>query len=499
MVGLFRARGFHCQAGATLECAGMSVVTRYAPSPTGTLHIGGARTALFNWAFARHHKGLFLLRFEDTDRERSSVESEEAVLEALAWIGIDHDPVPGFEGIPHQSERFGHYRDAVAGLLRDGHAYRCTCTPERVEAMRVKARAERRRPGYDGSCRNKQIGSEHDEPFCVRLKVLEEGGRTRWNDLIAGPSGEDASQLDDFILARTDGSAIYHLAVVLDDHEMGVTHVIRGREHMSSTPRQLLLYQALDLEPPQFAHVPLLVEPGGKKLSKRMDSASVLSYRDRGFTPEAVLNYLGRLGWSHGDLEIFTREEMIELFSLDGVGHSPSQVHDDKLMWISEHYLKTLPAEQLLEYLRPFVESESGCAVQFDEGFRALVELLRERSKTLEDMSRRARFYCVDQVEFEAKAARKFLKPGVAAPLADLQRAFSELSSWSADALGQAFEKVVAAHELTLGALAQPVRVAITGAAASPGIFETLELLGRPRSLARIAAALEHIEQLPAP
>jgi glutamyl-tRNA synthetase len=267
---------------------------------------------------------------------------------------------------------------------------------------------------------------------------------------------------------------------------------------MSSTPRQLLLYQALGLEPPQFAHVPLLVEPGGKKLSKRMDSASVLSYRDRGFTPEAVLNYLGRLGWSHGDLEIFTREEMIDLFSLEGVGRSPSQVHDDKLTWINQHYLKTLPAEQLLEYLRPFVETECGSAVQFDKGFRALIELLRERSRTLEEMSQRIRFYCVDQVEFEAKAARKFLKPEIAAPLADLQRAFSELSNWSTDALRQAFEKVIAARELKLGALAQPVRVAITGATASPGIFETLELLGRQRSLARIAAALEHIEGQPA-
>ena len=233
----------------------------------------------------------------DTDRERSSRESEEVILEALAWLGIDHDPVPGSDGIPRQSERAQAYREAASRLLDLGHAYRCTCSPERLKAMRELARAEGRSPGYDATCREHGIGADSPDPFCVRLKVPTEGGRTRWADLIAGPTGEDASQLDDFVIARTDGSAIYHLAVVVDDHEMGVTHVIRGREHMSSTPRQLLLYQALDLAPPEFAHVPLLVEPGGKKLSKRMEAASVLHYRDRGFTPEAVFNYLARLGW----------------------------------------------------------------------------------------------------------------------------------------------------------------------------------------------------------
>ncbi|MEE9280883.1 MAG: glutamate--tRNA ligase [Myxococcota bacterium] len=470
----------------------MAVVTRYAPSPTGALHIGGARTALFNWAFARHEGGRFLLRFEDTDRERSTESSERAVLEALEWIAIDHDPVPGFDGIPRQSERFERYREAVAVLLDAGHAYRCTCTPERVEAMREKARAEGRKPGYDRTCRDKGIGPEPGAPFCVRLAVPEEGGRTRWTDLIAGPSGEDVSQLDDFILARTNGSAIYHLAVVLDDHEMEVTHVIRGRDHLSSTPRQLLLYQALGFEPPEFAHVPLLVEPGGKKLSKRMQAASVQSYRDRGFTPEAVLNYLARLGWGHGDREILSRDELVELFSLEGVGLSPSQVHDDKLIWLNQHYLKTLPADPLLRYLAPFL-ADAGERPEADQGFRALVELLRERSKTLEEMAQLARFYWVDRVCYEAKAARKFLVPANAAALDDLHRALAELDNWGVDALRQAFEKIQAARGVKLGALAQPVRVAVTGGTASPGIFETLELLGRQRSLARIGTALAHI------
>ena len=475
----------------------MTVVARYAPSPSGALHIGGARTALFNWGFARHHNGRFLLRFEDTDRERSSRESEEAILEALAWLGIDHDPVPGEDAIPRQSERAQHYREATSRLLELGHAYRCTCSPERLEARRERARAERRRPGYDGTCRARSIGADSADPFCVRLKIPEDG-RTRWDDLIAGPTGEDASQLDDFVIARTDGSAIYHLAVVVDDHEMGVTHVIRGREHMSSTPRQLLLYQALDLASPEFAHVPLLVEPGGKKLSKRMDAASVLYYRKRGFTPEAVFNYLARLGWGHGDREILSRKELVELFDLDGVGRSPSQVHDDKLTWLNQHYLKTLPLEVLLRYLEPFMAAEVGWMPKQDEGFGALVELLRERSQSLEEMARLARFFCLERIEYEPKPARKFLKPEIAGPLRALQRAFSELPVWDVDTLRQAFDAVLPESGLKLGALAQPVRVAITGSSASPGIFETLELLGRERSLTRIEAALSHIADPPA-
>ncbi len=471
----------------------MTVIARYAPSPSGALHIGGARTALFNWGFARHHNGRFLLRFEDTDRERSSRESEEAILEALAWLGIDHDPVPGEDAIPRQSERVQHYRKALSRLLELGHSYRCTCSPERLKAMRERARAEGRSPGYDGTCRERSIGADSADPFCVRLKVPVQGGRTRWNDLVGGPTGEDASQLDDFVIARTDGSAIYHLAVVVDDHGMGVTHVIRGREHMSSTPRQLLLYQALDLAPPEFAHVPLLVEPDGKKLSKRMDAASVLHYRDRGFTPEAVFNYLARLGWGHGDREILSRGELVELFGLNGVGRSPSQVHDDKLTWLNQHYLKTLPLAVLLRYLEPFMQAEVGSMPKEDEGFRALVELLRERSRNLEEMARLAGFFCVEQIEYEPKPARKFLKPEIAVPLRDLHRAFSELSVWDVDTLRQAFDAVLPESGLALGALAQPVRVAITGSSASPGIFETLELLGRERSLTRIEAALSHI------
>ncbi len=471
----------------------MGVVTRYAPSPTGALHIGGARTALFNWAYARHEAGSFVLRIEDTDRERSTLESERLVLEALEWIGLAWDPVPGTSGIPRQSERGVRYRAAIAELVARGHAYRCTCTEAEVEGMRERAKARGEKPRYDRTCRDKNIGPDSAKPFCIRLRVPDAGGLTRWNDLIAGPAGEEASELDDFVIARSDGSAIYHFAVVVDDHDMGVSHVIRGREHMTSTPRQLLIYQGLDWEPPQFAHVPLLVEPGGKKLSKRQDSVSVQSYRDRGFCPEAVLNYIARLGWSHGDLEIFSQEDLARLFTLAGVGQSPSQVHDDKLIWLSQHYLKTLPRERLLAHLQRFLDAEARRPVTVDAALCRLVDLLRERSKTLVEMAALARFYYVDELSMDAKAAAKFLKPELRPRLTELRAALESLDAWDRAALEPAFQKVIAAHGVELGALAQPVRVAITGGTVSPPIFETLEVLGRERTLRRLDAALHSI------
>ncbi|HTO52045.1 MAG TPA: glutamate--tRNA ligase [Myxococcota bacterium] len=471
----------------------MPVVTRYAPSPTGALHIGGARTALFNWAFARHERGQFLLRIEDTDRERSTLESEKLVLEALEWIGLSWDPVPGTGGIPRQSERGLRYREAVAELLARGHAYRCIHTEAEVEAMRERAKARGEKPRYDRSCRDKNIGPDSEQPFCIRLRVPDSGGLTRWTDLIAGPAGEDASQLDDFVIARTDGSAIYHFAVVVDDHDMAVTHVIRGREHMTSTPRQLLIYQGMGWEPPAFAHVPLLVEPGGKKLSKRQDSVSVQSYRDRGYTPEAVLNYIARLGWGHGDLEIFSQDDLARLFTLEGVGQSPSQVHDDKLVWLSQHYIKTLPRERLVSHLQRFLDAEAQRPVVVDDALLRLIDLLRERSKTLVEMAALARFYYVDELSIEPKAAAKFLKRETAPRLSELQSALEGLASWDKPSLENVFQKLIAAHAIELGALAQPVRVAVTGGTVSPPIFETLEVLGRERTLRRLGAAVAGI------
>jgi glutamyl-tRNA synthetase len=468
----------------------MPVVTRYAPSPTGPLHVGGARTALFNWAFARHQGGRFLLRFEDTDRARSTRQHEQGVLEAFDWRGIDHDPVSENSPIPRQSERMSLYHGAIEELLARGEAYRCVCTSAEIEEMRSRAHDQGSKLGYDGRCREQRVGADAGKPFCVRLRVSREG-RTRWKDLIAGPSGEEAEQIEDFVIARSDGTPIYHLAVVLDDHEMGITHVIRGREHMTSTPRQLLLYEALGLPPPEFAHVPLLVEPGGKKLSKRHAAVSVQDYRGRGILPDAVLNFIARLGWSHGDLEIFSKEDLARLFSLEGVGRSPSQVHDDKLLWLSQHYIKTLPADRLIDHLRPFLDEAAGSKVNVDEGLARLVELLRERSKTLIEMAELARFYLVDEVDPQPKASRKYLKPEVLGPLRDLHGELSALASWDEESLEAGFERVLERHSLKLGELAQPVRVAITGTPVSPGIFQTLAALGRERSLARIWRVLE--------
>jgi glutamyl-tRNA synthetase len=468
------------------------IVTRYAPSPTGALHIGGARTALFSWAFARHHGGRFLLRFEDTDRERSTRESELLVLEALEWLGIDFDPVPGFEGIPHQSERGPRYREVIEELLASGHAYRCIATEAELDEMRERARREGRKRVYDRRYRDANLAADCG-PFAVRLKVPAEGALTRWDDLIAGPSGEDPSEIDDFVIARTDGSAIYHFAVVVDDRDMGVTHVLRGREHMTSTPRQLLLYQALGWDPPQFAHVPLLVEPDGRKLSKRHGDVSVQAYRDRGFPPEAMLNYLARLGWSHGDLEIVSKHDLARLFELADIGKSPSQVHEDKLLWLSQHYLKTLPIEQLARYVQPFLDREAGRPVAIDARLRRGLDLLRERSQTLADMAAQARFLYVETLELDEAAARKFLTAEIAEPLADLRAALADVPAWEEPELERALNAVVERRGLKLGKLAQPLRVAITGRTASPGIFETLAALGRDWSLARLDAALERI------
>jgi glutamyl-tRNA synthetase len=471
----------------------MQVVTRYAPSPTGALHIGGARTALFCWAFARRHGGRFLLRFEDTDRERSTREHEREVLEALAWLGIDFDPVPGFEGIPRQSERAARYAQVVAELLESGHAYRCIATPEELEQMRERARVEGRKRVYDRRYRDANLGADCGRPFTVRLKVPDESALTRWDDLIAGPSGESPDEIDDFVIARADGSAIYHFAVVVDDHDMGVTHVLRGREHMTSTPRQLLLYQALGWDPPQFAHVPLLVEPGGRKLSKRHGDVSVQAYRDRGFPPEAMLNYLARLGWSHADLEIVGKEDLARLFELSDIGKSPSQVHEDKLLWLSQHYLRTLPMDRLAELVQPFLERAAGRPVVIDARLRRGLDLLRGRSETLADMAAQARFLCVEALELDEAAARRFLVPDVAGPLQELRAALAHTPSWDEAAIERAFQTVLERHGLKLGALAQPVRVAITGRSASPGVFETLAVVGREWSLRRLDAALERI------
>jgi len=454
--------------------------TRFAPSPTGFLHIGNARTALFNWAYARRHGGTLVLRIEDTDRERSTRELEAALLDALRWLGIDWD-----EGPFRQSEHHARHTAAVQSLLARGRAYRCVCTREELEARRQATIAAGGKWTYDGRCRDAGHGPEVG-PHVVRLRMPQEG-RLAWDDLVYGPSGQDASEVGDVILQRTDGTHVYHLAVVVDDVDQRIDTVIRGADHFLNTCIHLALYAALDAEPPRYAHVPLLVAADGKKLSKRRDAVAVEHFREAGYPPEAVRNWLIRLGWSHGDQEIFSAEDIVGRFDLSGVGRSAAQVDEEKLRWLSQHWIKTLPRAELLAAARPFLEEAAGGPVAATPALELLLDLLRERSRTLRELAERARFALVDEIAYDEAAVRKHWTAAARAPLAALRAELAAVSDWSEKALEHAFETTRAAHgDLPLGKLAQPVRVAVTGSAASPGIFETLHVLGRDRTLARL-------------
>jgi glutamyl-tRNA synthetase len=460
--------------------------TRFAPSPTGFLHIGNARTALFNWAYARRHRGTLVLRIEDTDRERSTRELEAALVEALRWLGIDWD-----EGPVRQSDHHARHTAAVQELLERGRAYRCVCTREELEARRQATIAAGGKWTYDGRCRDAGHGPGCG-PHVVRLRLPREG-RLAWDDLVFGPSGQDASEVGDVILQRTDGTHVYHLAVVVDDIDQRIDTVIRGADHLLNTCIHLGLYDALGAPPPRFAHVPLLVASDGRKLSKRRDAVAVEHFREAGYPPEAVRNWLVRLGWSHGDQEIFSADEIVRLFDLAEVGRSAAQVDEEKLRWLSQHWIKALPREDLLAAARPFLEEAAGGPVAVTPELELLVDLLRERSRSLRELAERARFALVDEVAFEEAALRKHWTAAAAGPIASLRRELGAVASWREPELERAFEAVRAAHgDLPLGKLAQPVRVAVTGSAASPGIFETLRAVGRERTLARLDRLLAH-------
>ena len=468
----------------------MSIRTRFAPSPTGYLHIGGARTALYNWAWTRRHGGTFVLRIEDTDRARSTAESEAAVVDGLRWLGIDWD-----EGLSRQSERGELHRAAIEALLARDRAYRCVCTPDEIETRKQQLMATGAKWTYDGRC----AGAAHGPacgPHTVRLRVPKEG-RLDWQDLVFGPSGQDAREIGDMVIRRSDGSPLYHLAVVVDDVDMRITHVIRGADHLNNTPFQIALYRALDAPLPQFAHVPLIVGADGRKLSKRRDPVSVQHFREAGYLPEALCNWLARIGWSHGDQELFSLDEIRALFSLEAAHRSPGQADPQKLDWINQTWIKQLPVGRLVAELQPFLaavtDPGAAAAAAGDAGLPGLVDLLRERSKTLAEMAARARFFALPDaaLDYDAKAVQKHWKPALRAPLAALHDALVALPAWEPAAIEAAFEAVLAQHEgLGRGPLAQAVRVAVTGSAASPGIYETLAVLGRDRTTARLERAL---------
>ena len=465
------------------------VRTRFAPSPTGYLHLGGARTALFNYLFARHHNGQFVLRIEDTDRERSTAESIQAILDAMVWLKLDWD-----EGPYYQSQRVAFYLEHAERLLASGHAYRCYCTQEELEAKREQALRAGRKPMYDRTCRqrNEQPGGR---PYAVRFKTPVDGV-TVVEDLVKGHVAFENCELDDLIIVRSDGSPTYNLCVVVDDAMMRITHVIRGDDHLTNTPKQILMYRALDYPLPAFAHLPQILGPDRTRLSKRHGATSVLAYREMGYLPDALVNYLARLGWSHGDQEIFTREELIEKFSLDHVGKSAGIYNAEKLEWVNFHYMKTTPPPELARAVKPFIAARGYDLPGDDSWLAKMVATLQDRAKTLVELVELGRFYLIDTVEIPPDLVHKHFKREILPALERLRELFATVDPWCPEAIQRAFERVMSEFHLGLGKIAQPVRIAVTGGTVSPGIFEVLDVLGQARTLRRFDSALTLARQL---
>lgn len=459
---------------------------RFAPSPTGYLHIGGARTALFNYLLAKKEAGKFILRIEDTDVARSTQESVDAILDAMEWLGLSCD-----EGPLYQSDRFDLYRQKVQQLLDEGKAYRCYCTAEELDAKREKAKQEGRKPKYDGTCRNRT--DQPDEPYVVRFKLPEERNEITFVDKIKGSISFQAEELDDLIIQRTDGTPTYNFVVVVDDAEMGINLVIRGDDHINNTPRQVLLYEALGYPVPEFAHVPMILGSDKKRLSKRHGATSVMAYQEMGYLPEALVNYLVRLGWSSGDEEIFSMDDLVEKFSLEHVGRSAGVFNPEKLLWLNSHYIKTGNPQRLAELLKPFLE-QNGINVENGPDLVAVVKSLQERSSTLIEMAAGAAFYFVDQIEYDEKAKNKFLKPEQKELFNILLEKLGACTVFTEQQLESAFAEVMEETELKFGKVAQPLRVALTGGVPSPGIYEVLHVLGKESSLRRITQALDCLE-----
>jgi len=466
------------------------VRARFAPSPSGYLHIGGARTALFNYLFARHHQGTFVLRVEDTDRERSTKESIQAILDGLAWLKLDWDEGPYF-----QSERQGLHIEHAERLLSAGKAYRCYCSAEELDAKREQASKTGHSPMYDRTCRAR-TDAPAGKPFVVRFKAPLDG-ETIVPDLVKGHVAFRNRDLDDLILLRSDGTPVYNFSAVVDDATMQITHIIRGEDHLANTPKQIQLYRALDFEPPAFAHIPLILGLDRTRLSKRHGATSVLAYRDMGYLPDAMVNYLVRLAWSHGDQELFTRDELIEKFTLDNVGTSAGVYNPEKAEWVNAQYIKALAGDALGRAVRPYLVAKGYQVPDDDSWLARMAATLKERSKTLVELAESASYYFADSIAMDPAAASKHLKPALFAPLRDLHAALSGLGAWDHDGIHAAFQQVLEAHGLNLGKLAQPVRVAITGGTISPGIFELLDVLGRDRTLDRLQAAIAYTEAAP--
>lgn len=461
------------------------VRTRFAPSPTGYLHIGGARTALFNWLFARHHGGKFILRIEDTDVARSRQEYLAAILDGLSWLGLDWDEGPYF-----QSQRMQLYREHGERLLCEGKAYRCYCTPGELEERRQRALGEGRKPKYDGRCRERQeqpAGLAH----AIRFKSPQ-AGVTIVDDLIKGRVTFDNEELDDLIILRSDDTPTYNFTVVVDDVLMGITHVVRGDDHLNNTPRQILLYEALGYPVPTFAHLPLTLGQDRTRLSKRHGATSVTAYQEMGYLPHALVNYLARLGWSYGDQEIFSQRELIEKFSLENVGKSAGVFNPEKLLWLDAHYIKEGDPTEVAQMLIPFLR-QRGVETELDDRLIKVVRTLQPRAKTMVEMAEAAEFYFREDIAYDEKGARKFLRPELAPFLVSLIEDLAAREGFTEAELETLFQHLTAQKGLKLTQAAQGVRVAITGRTVSPGLFEVMEILGREQVIKRLEKALVYI------
>jgi len=461
----------------------MSVVTRFAPSPTGLLHVGGVRTALFSWLYARRTGGKFILRVEDTDRERSTEEAVRVILEGMEWLGLKAD-----EGPYYQTQRFERYREVIAGMLAAGTAYHCYCTKQELEALREGQIARKEKPRYTGICRARTEPRPGVAPV-VRFKNPLTG-EVVVNDLVHGPVTFQNSELDDLIIARSDGTPTYNYCVVVDDMDMGITHVIRGDDHLNNTPRQMNMLTALGATPPVYAHVPMILGPDGAKLSKRHGAVSVLQYAEDGYLPDALLNYLVRLGWSHGDQEVFTREEMIGAFDIHDVNKAASAFNPEKLLWLNQQHMVRAAPATLVPYLRSQLQR-----LGLDSTDQTLLEgviiVQRERAKTLKEMAQNSRFFFGEQIDLDPKAVAKHLAGEESRQLLRTARErLAALTTWDSASLHTTLNDLATQLGTGLGKIAQPLRVAVTGTAVSPPIDATLALLGRSRSLARIDAAL---------
>lgn len=464
----------------------MTIKTRFAPSPTGFLHVGGVRTALFAWLYAKHHQGQFLLRIEDTDRERSTQESVAAILDGMAWLGLEID-----EGPIYQTDRYQRYEEVAMQLLAEGKAYRCDCTKERLELLREAQIQAKEKPRYDGYCRNRNLDL-NDKPFVIRLKNPTQG-TVQFKDQVYGAIQVNNSELDDLILVRSDGHPTYNFAVVIDDLDMDITHVIRGDDHINNTPRQINVFKALNAPIPEFAHLPMILGDDGKRLSKRHGAVSVLQFKEMGILPHALLNYLVRLGWSYGDQELFSLEEMIAHFDLNNVSRGVSSFNYDKLYWLNQHYQKSDDPASVARALQWYFEKER-IDVSNGPDLQEVVTVQAERCKTLAQMCQMSAFFFSDTIEYDQDAVKKHLRPVILEPLTNLYERLQKQDEWKKDLLQESINGVCAQFDMNMGKIAQPLRVAVTGTSNSPAIDVTLALLGKEKTLARLQEGLRIIK-----